>query len=38
MSIWFESHNEIECNIQKVKQSFNNYGEHYVGVISNCRG
>ena len=34
MSIWFESHNEIQCNIQKVKQSFNNYGEHYVGVIS----
>ena len=34
MSIWFENYNEIDCDIQKVKQSFNNYGEHYVGVIS----
>ena len=34
MSIWFENFDEIECSIQKVKQSFNNYGEHYVGVIS----
>ena len=34
MSIWFESSNEIECNIQKVKESFNNYGKHYMGIIS----
>ncbi len=34
MSIWFENFDKIECSIQKVKQSFNNYGEHYVGVIS----
>ena len=34
MAIWFEGSNEIECNIQKIKQSFTNYGEHYVGVIS----
>lgn len=34
MSIWFEGSNEIECNIQQVKQAFENYGEHYVGVVS----
>jgi hypothetical protein len=33
MSIWFENYNEIDCDIQKVKQSFNNYDEHYAGVI-----
>ena len=34
MSVWCEGSNEIDCNIQKVKQSFENLGEHYVGVIS----
>jgi hypothetical protein len=34
MSVWFEDSNEIECNIQQVKQAFENYGEHYVEVIS----
>ncbi len=34
MSVWFEGTNEIECNIQRVKQSLENLGEHYVGVIS----
>ncbi len=34
MSVWFESSNEIECNIQQVKQSLENHGEHFVGVIS----
>jgi hypothetical protein len=34
MSVWFEGSNEIECNIQTVKQSFENHGEHYVGLIS----
>jgi hypothetical protein len=34
MSIWFEGESEIECNIQQVKDAFENYGEHYVGVIS----
>ena len=34
MSVWYEGSNEIECNIQKVKHAFENYGEHYVGVVS----
>jgi hypothetical protein len=34
MSVWFEGYNEIECNIQRVKHDLENYGEHYVGVIS----
>jgi carbon monoxide dehydrogenase subunit G len=34
MSVWFEGSNEIECNIQQVKQALENHGELYVGVIS----
>ena len=34
MSVWFEGFNEIECTIQQVKDSLENYGEHYVGVVS----
>ena len=34
MSVWFEGSNEIECTIQQVKGSLENYGEHYVGVVS----
>ena len=34
MSVWFEGSNEIDCNIQQVKQSLENLGEHYAGVIS----
>jgi hypothetical protein len=34
MSVWFEGANKIECNIQHVKQALEDYGEHYVGVIS----
>ncbi len=34
MSIWFEGSNEIECNIQQVKQAIENLGDHYVGVVS----
>ena len=33
MLIWFEDYIEIECNIQLVIQSFENYGKHFVGVI-----
>jgi carbon monoxide dehydrogenase subunit G len=33
MSVWFEGSNEIACNIQQVKDSLENYGEHTVGVI-----
>lgn len=38
MSVWFEDSNEIECNIQQVKQSYEDYGEHYVGVLSHYPG
>lgn len=34
MSVWFEGSSEIACSIQQVKDAFENYGEHYVGVIS----
>jgi hypothetical protein len=34
MSVWFEGSNEIACNIQQVKDDLENYGEHFVGVIS----
>ena len=34
MSVWFEGYNDIECNIQQVKDALENLGEHYVGVIS----
>ena len=34
MSVWFEGSNEIECNIQEVKHSFENHGDHFAGVIS----
>ena len=34
MSVWFEGSNEIECDIQQVKDGLENLGEHYVGVIS----
>lgn len=34
MSVWFEGSNEIECNIEQVKNALENHGEHYVGVIS----
>lgn len=34
MSVWFEDSNEIAANVQQVKDSFENLGEHYVGVVS----
>ena len=34
MSIWFEGHSEIECNIQVVINTLENHGEHYLGVVS----
>jgi len=33
MSIWFEDYIEIECNIQQVIRSFENYGKHFIEVI-----
>lgn len=34
MPVWFEGSIGIECNIQQVKDSFKNHGEHYTRVIS----
>lgn len=34
MSVWFEGVSEIGCSIERVQQSLDDLGEHYVGVIS----
>lgn len=34
MPVWFEGSNEIDCTIEQVKNDFDNYGRHCVGVIS----
>ena len=34
MSIWFEGENEIACSIQQVRQSLEDLGLHYVGVVT----
>lgn len=34
MAVWFEGSNEIESNIQQVKDSLEDLGAHYTGVIS----
>lgn len=34
MSNWFEGTNEIECDLEKVKNAIENLGEHIVGVVS----
>ena len=34
MGVWFEGSDKIDCDIQQVKDAFENYGEHYVQVIS----
>ena len=34
MAVWFEGNTEIACNIKQVKDSLENLGEHYVGVVS----
>jgi len=33
MNIWFEGSNNIESDIQQVKQSLENLGEHYVALV-----
>jgi hypothetical protein len=33
MSVWFEGSNEIRCNIQQVKDAFENQGEFFAGVV-----
>ena len=34
MAIWFEGSNDIECNIEQVKQEIEKHGEHYTRVIA----
>ena len=34
MSVWFDGHIEIKCNIQQVKRILENHGEHFAEVIS----
>ena len=34
MSVWFEGSSEIDCTIQQVKDSLEDFGAHYTGVIS----
>ncbi len=38
MSVWFEDKGEIECSIEDVKQSLEELGAHYVGVIGYMPG
>ena len=38
MLVWFEGKNDIECDIQDVKRSFEDLGKHYVGVIGRMPG
>ena len=33
MVVWFEGTNEIECDIDQIKQDFRDHGSHYEGVI-----
>jgi hypothetical protein len=33
MSVWFDGSNDIDCDIRDVKRAFEDYGDHYVGVI-----
>lgn len=33
MAVWFEGSNEVECDIQHVRDSFEDSGEHFVGVV-----
>lgn len=33
MGIWFEGSNQIECDLQQILRSLENYGDHLVGVI-----
>jgi hypothetical protein len=33
MSVWFEGTGAIECTIEQVKLAFDDFGEHYVGVV-----
>lgn len=33
MSVWFEGENEVGCDLAKVRQTFDDPGKHYVGVV-----
>ncbi len=34
MSVWFEGDGEIDCSIETVKDSLQDLGQHFVGVVS----
>ena len=34
MSVWFEGASELGCDIEQVKRSLDDLGDHHVGVIS----
>ena len=34
MSVWFEGASELRCDIEQVKRSLDDLGDHHVGVIS----
>ena len=38
MSIWFEGENEIACSIQQVRQSLEDLGRHFFGVVTHMPG
>lgn len=38
MSIWFEGSNSVACSLQRVKDSLQDLGAHYVGVIGQMPG
>lgn len=38
MAVWFEGEHEVECDLRRVKESLSDYGQHYVGVVSEMPG
>ena len=34
MAVWFEGSGVIDCDIDRVKQSFEDLGQHFVGVVA----
>lgn len=38
MSVWFDGSGDVDCTVMDVKQAFEDYGEHLVGVVSRMPG
>ena len=38
MPVWFEGASEIRCDIEQVKRSLDDLGDHHVGVIGRMPG